>query len=72
MLSIIDAVPSTPFAIYTRVRSYSSNTARTTGTTRLLKPKTYRERAPRLLLEAIALPPVFLPHLRRLRIPHVP
>ena len=38
----------------------------------LLKPKTYRERAPRLLLEAIALPPVFLPHLRRLRIPHVP
>jgi hypothetical protein len=38
----------------------------------LPKPKTYRERVPRLLLEAIALPPVFLPHLRRLRIPHVP
>ena len=38
----------------------------------LPKPKTYRERVPRLLLEAIALPPVFLPYLRRLRIPHVP
>jgi len=38
----------------------------------LPKPKTYQERVPRLLLEAIALPPVFLPHLRRLRIPHVP
>ena len=67
MLSIIDAVPSNPFVIYTRVRSSSSSTARTTGKNILREAQPHGKGSPRLLLEAIALPPMLVPRRRRLR-----
>ena len=38
----------------------------------LFEAQPHGKGSPRLLFQSVALPPVFLPHLRRLRIPHVP
>ena len=80
VLSRLSSTKSTPGASPTKPsrRSLGWRTRRAAWTRMdsssllLFEAQPHRERVPRLLLETIALPPVFLPHLRRLRIPHVP